>query len=228
MACRTTFDLDYFMLIHIRSRFVRVAGEANQVLRCRGPQLPRLESAMLIVAIRALHQTFVHAMMEGPVELLLLVQVAAVAQIRLFRFQQKLAFFCVVRVMAVGTTYAVLEVDGAREIAMLLSILVAVQAPGADLLRRNTLERKNLGLVAAAVDVGLPRTMARFAAMPFRAFLLVQHGHIVRGIFVALEKPFDWHVFVAGFARLGTDIERGIRLAHIALLIRLICWSLSS
>src|SRR5271169_6757708 len=184
MACRTTFDLDYFMLIHIRSRFVRVAGEANQVLRCRGPQLPRLESAMLIVAIRALHQTFVHAMMEGPVELLLLVQVAAVAQIRLFRFQQKLAFFCVVWVVAVGTTHTVLEVDGAREIAVLLSILVAVQAPCANLLRRHALERKNFGLVAAAVHVGFPRTMARFAAMPFRALLGIQSGYKVRGILI--------------------------------------------
>src|ERR1700722_6610457 len=55
VACRTAFDLDDFMFIHIRPRFVRVAGEANQVLRSRGAQLAGLEASMRIVAIRAFH-----------------------------------------------------------------------------------------------------------------------------------------------------------------------------
>ena len=99
------------MFIHIWPRFVRVTREANQVLRCRGPQLTRLESAMLIVAVGALHQSFVHSMMEGPVELLLLVQVAAVAQTRLVCFQEELALFCMVGVVTVGTAHPILEVD---------------------------------------------------------------------------------------------------------------------
>src|SRR5580692_2010870 len=122
-----------------------------------------------------------------------------------------------VRVVAVGATHAILQVDGPREITVLLAILVAIETAGADLLRRNALEGENLGLVSTTVNVGLSSTVASFAAVPFRAFLFVQHGHVVRRILVALEESFDWHVFVAGLASLGTNVERGIGGARIAL-----------
>ena len=159
VACRTPFNFDRFVFKGVRSGFVRVAREANQILRPCSAQLARLETAVLIVAVRALHQSLVHAVMEGTVELLLLVQVACVAQIRLPSFQQKLALFGMVRVVAVGAAHSILQVDGTREIAMLFAILVAVQAARAYLLRRNALERENLGLVASALDMFLPRTM---------------------------------------------------------------------
>ena len=118
--------------------------------------------------------------MERPVELLLLVQVASVAQIGLLRFQQELAFFCMVGVVAVGTAHSILQVDGPSEITVLLAILVAVQATGADLLRRDVLESENLGLVSAAIDVFLSGTMASLAAVPFRTFLRIERGYIMR------------------------------------------------
>src|SRR5580693_4194349 len=108
MARRAAFDFDRFMFEREWSRFFRVARETNQILRPRSAQLARLETAMRIVAVGALHQSFVHAVMEGPVELLLLVQVTAVTQIRLLRFQQKLALFCVVGVVTVGATHSIL------------------------------------------------------------------------------------------------------------------------
>src|ERR1700722_2150799 len=160
--------------------------------------------------------------MEGPVELLLLVQVTAVAQIRLLRFQQKLAFFRMVRVVAVGATDAILQVDGTREIPVLLAVLVAVEAARADLLSRGSLEGENLRLISTALDMFLAGTMTSLAAVPLRAFLLVQHGHVVRRILVALEESFDGHVFVAGLASLRAYVEGGIRRARISLVIRLL------
>jgi len=224
VACRAPFNFDGFVFKRVRSGFVRMAREANQILRPCSAQLARLETAVLIVAVRALHQSLVHAVMEGTVELLLFVQVASVAQIRLLRFQQKLALFGMVRVVAVGAAHSILQVDGTREITMLFAILVAVQATRAYLLRRNALERENLGLVTSALDMFLPRTMARLAAVPFRPFLRIQSRHKVWRILIVLEESFDGHVFVAGFAGLGTYVEGGIRLARIVLLFLLPGW----
>ena len=55
MASRAAFDLDGLMFVHKRAGFVRVALEANQVLRSCRPQLAGLETAMLVVAIGAIH-----------------------------------------------------------------------------------------------------------------------------------------------------------------------------
>ena len=113
MARHTAFDLNGCMFVHKRAGFVRVALEANQVLRPCRSQLAGLEAAMRIVTIGALHESFVYAVMEGPVELLLLIQVAAVAECWLLLFQQKLALFCMVGVVAIGAGHSVLKVDGA-------------------------------------------------------------------------------------------------------------------
>jgi hypothetical protein len=123
------------MLEHKRSGFVRMARETNQVLRPRRPQLAGLETAMLIMTIRAFHQTFIHTVMERPVELLFLIQVAAVTQCWLILFQEKLALFCMMGVVAIGAAHSVLKVDGTCIIAVLFPILMAVEAARADLLR---------------------------------------------------------------------------------------------
>ena len=89
---------------------------------------------MRIVTIGALHEAFVYAMMERPVELLVLVEVAAVAQRRLLSLKQEVFFFCVVRIVAIRTAYSVLQVYRPREVAVLLAILVAIQTTRTDLL----------------------------------------------------------------------------------------------
>ena len=134
MAGRAAFYLHDLVFIHERSRFVRVTLETNLVLRSRSPQLPGQESAMRIVAIGALHQAFVHSMVEWPVELLVLVEMAAVAQRRLLSLEQEVFFFCMVRIVTIRTAYSVLQVYRPREVAVLLAILVAIQTTRTDLL----------------------------------------------------------------------------------------------
>jgi len=82
----------------------------------------------------ALHQPFIQAMMERPKELLLGFQMAAVAKRRLLLLHQELAFFRVVRVVAVRAAYVVLQVRGAPKIAVLLAVGVASQAALTDFL----------------------------------------------------------------------------------------------
>ncbi len=160
-------------------------------------------------------------MMERPVELLLLIQVAAVAECWLLLLQQKLALFCMVGVVAIGAGHSVLKVDGACIIAVLLSVLMAIEAASADLLCRCAFEGKNLGLISSALDVSFPWPVASFATMPLRAFLRIHGRHKVRGVFKVLEEILRRHVRMAGLARLSAYVKRGIRRARVGFLIRL-------
>ena len=62
-----------------RTRFFHVTLEAYRILAGGGPQLRIYEAAMLVVAIGALDQLFVHAMMEGLGEIRLNLGMARVA-----------------------------------------------------------------------------------------------------------------------------------------------------
>jgi hypothetical protein len=73
MARLATFGLGTLMLENEWPLLVGVAGEADAVPRGCGPQLLADKSTMWIVAIRALHEAFFHAMVKGHVELRLLV-----------------------------------------------------------------------------------------------------------------------------------------------------------
>ncbi len=135
---------------------------------------------MWIVAVAALHHSFIDSVMEGPSKLLLCLEMAAVAELWLFRFHQKLAFLRMMRRVAVRATHIVLEMGGARVVAVLLAVRMASEATVADLLRRRILERENLRLIPATIDVGFPWTVTRLASMPLGTFLRVQRRHIVR------------------------------------------------
>src|SRR5208282_4950726 len=124
----TTLDLYRFVFVYKRPRLIRVAREAHLVLRSSRSQLAGQESAVLIVTIRAFHKTFIHLVVEGTVELLLLVEVAPVAQSRLLLLQQEIGLLRMVWIVAVRAANPILEVHRAREIAVLLTILVAVKA----------------------------------------------------------------------------------------------------
>lgn len=89
VARLAAFRLHRVMLEHIRSLLVRMACEADGILRCGCTHLLRLHRSVDIVAIAALDQAFVHAMVERHVELGLLLQVAAKAKFRLALYQQE-------------------------------------------------------------------------------------------------------------------------------------------
>ena len=72
MAGRASLDFHRLMFEDERPLLIGVAGEAHGVLGRRGPYLLRSNRAVRIVAVRALHQSLIHAMMKGHLELLLL------------------------------------------------------------------------------------------------------------------------------------------------------------
>ena len=159
---------------------------------------------MLIVAIRALDQSFVHPMMKRLTEFGLDVQMAGIAKPRLAADQQELRLLGVVGGVAIRAGHAIRVMRRALEIAVLLAVLVAGQAAIGNLLGRSSLEHKYLGLVAAALDVRLSRAVARFAPLVFRTTPRIQCGFPVRRLF---ERVVD--IFVADLASLRAHIARG-------------------
>lgn len=210
VAGNAAFRLDHRMLVHKRPGLFGVALKAHRILRGSGTQLARQESTMRIMAIAALHQPFVNTMMKGARELLLRFQMTAVAQLRLLVFHQELAFLRIVRRVAVGATDVVLQMGGACKIAVFLAVGMAAQTTLADFLRGGVLKAKDLRFVASPVDVGLSRTVTCLAAMPLGPFFCIQSRDVVRGIFIALEEAFGWHVFVAGLAGFRSDVKRRV------------------
>ena len=97
MAGLTSVDLHRLVFENKRTLLVRVALEADRVLRGRSPHLVGFHRAVHVVAIAALDQPLVHSMMERHVELGLLLEMAPVAKFGLGLYEQKIRFFAVVR-----------------------------------------------------------------------------------------------------------------------------------
>ena len=75
------------MLENERTLLIGMAGETDGIQCGRGSHLLWSNRAVDVVAVRALHQAFIHAMVEGHLELGLLLQMAGVTKLRL-RFHQ--------------------------------------------------------------------------------------------------------------------------------------------
>ena len=180
MTGRASFDLDGLVLEHKRSLFVGVATEANRILRRRGPHLLGPNRAVHIVAVRALDQALIDTMVEGHLKLRFLLQVAGVTKLRLCFRQQKLSGSRVVRRMAGDAADFVLRVQRIDGVHVLRATGVTGQATGVDFLRRNVLEREDLGFVAGARHVVRPGAMAALAALLRGATLFIQCGLPVR------------------------------------------------
>jgi hypothetical protein len=100
MARLTSIDLHRLVFENKRPLFVCVALKADCILRRRSPHLVGLDRAVDVMAIAALDQPFIHAMMERHVELRFLLQMAPIAKLGLGLYEQKLRCCGVVRRMA--------------------------------------------------------------------------------------------------------------------------------
>ena len=100
MARLASIHLHRRVLEHKRPLLVRVTFKANRILRGGSPHLFGFHRAVDVMAIAALDQPFIHAMMERHVELSFLLQMAPIAKLGLGLYEQKLRCCGVVRRMA--------------------------------------------------------------------------------------------------------------------------------
>jgi hypothetical protein len=153
------------MLKHERASLIGMAGVANRVLRRRVPHLLCGNSSVRVVAVAALYQPFIHAMVKGHAELGLLLKMAGVAKFRLRFYQQEFAGLRMVRRMAGDATDIALRMQGIDGLHLLGAGRMAGQAAIVNFLGGMVFENENLSYVAASSDVRRSRTMASLAAL---------------------------------------------------------------
>lgn len=154
------------MLVDEGTLLFGVALKADRILRGRShPYLIGKRRTMHVVAVAALNQPFVDAMMKRHFELRFLLQMAGVAKLRLRLRQQELARLGMVRGMARNATHSVLGVDGIEGVHMLSSPGVTRHAAIGYLLAGSILEGKNLRHIAATFYVSRAWTVTALASL---------------------------------------------------------------
>jgi len=155
-----------------------------------------------IVAVRALDQAFVDAVVKGHLEFSLLRQMASVAKVRLRFGQQEFLRRGVVRRVAGNAAHAVLGMHGIQSVHVLAAARVAGHTSVVDFLGRCILECEDFRNVAPACHMGRPRTVTGFASLMRRAISRVKRGLPVRGL-----GPIVVDFCVAGFANFCAHIR---------------------
>ena len=154
--------------------------------------------AVRIVAIRTLHDTFVHAVFEGHGELSAYLPVAIPAEIDLLLGQEKLGRGGFMDAVTTRTHHVGLGVFGAPDIGAGNRLGVAFEALIESLARRLLGKGEDLGLVAAALNVRLARPVTALAT---------RHLPFIMG--VAEELPI--HVGMASAAGIAAHKSLGVR-----------------
>jgi hypothetical protein len=104
VATGAAFRFHRHMLIHKGSASIGMALDASRVAAGQSLGLAERGSAMNVVAIAAMNQSFIYAMVIGPGKLSFGIGVARITLRGLFLNEQVLWLFCVMGRMAVKTT----------------------------------------------------------------------------------------------------------------------------
>jgi len=130
------------VFVHKRPLLIRVAGEADLILRRGSSHLFGPHRAMRVVAVGALHQALVHAVVERHIELRLLRQMARIAKLGLGLHQQEIGVFTVVRRMAGDATDLVPRVLGVERVHVLRAARMTAQAARVNFFRGGFLKEE--------------------------------------------------------------------------------------
>lgn len=217
MATRTAFGLDRHVLVQERALFFRVAAEAGGITARRFANLPQARSAVRVMAVVALDEPFIHAVVIGPGKLRALVRVAGIAKFRLLLHQQVFRFGGMVRAVAIDAPDLIAGMGRARRKMLGLGIAVACQATAARLAPGKAGKADNLAFVPSACDVLAARSVTGLASMA------LLHGLEMRGLLELILV----NGLVTSQAGIRTDVFRPrtrrfrlhLRLSSILILI---------
>ena len=107
---------------------VRVAIEAELVLRSGRSQLMCKKTSMRVVAIAAVHQAFIYFVVEGLGKIRLHIEMAGVTKLRLSNFQQLCLNLGSVNGVAINAANIIFNVLRAQKIRVFLAKLMAAKA----------------------------------------------------------------------------------------------------
>ena len=128
MATGATLRLDRYVFVDKWTLFIRVAFKADSVSLRQSANLAQRRRAMDVVAVTALNQSLIDAMMIRLRKVSLRGYVAAKAKGRLRVNQQVFRVCRVVGRMAVQAAHIVAGVHGTAEVALRVILTVATQA----------------------------------------------------------------------------------------------------
>lgn len=148
-----------------RPHGVSVAFGANLELTGGSSHLVTGFGAVRIVTVAALDKSDIDAVAIGPGKFGLLRGVASVAQLSLRFHQQEVDVLGSVRTVTAGATDAIRQVFGLGEILRFRGRLVALRTDRCCLRRTQLLKANDLGGIAAAVNMGLRRTVTSLASV---------------------------------------------------------------
>jgi hypothetical protein len=180
-----------------RSLLVGMAFEASCISAREGTHLAQGGSAVSIVAVAALNEAFVDAVVIGLRKVCLGSCVATVAESRLRLNQQVFRFLGVMGGVAVQTADIVAGVCRTRKVPLFVFFTMATQAAGACFLLRQVLETDNLGDVATTLYMFRSGTMTGFTAV----FIPQGRFEMRRGLKVLFVQ-----IFVARLASIDPDV----------------------
>jgi hypothetical protein len=164
----TAFGFHWQVLKHEGSLFIGVALGADRVSASDAADVAQCARAMKFMAIGAIDEALVYAVVVGLREVGLRGDMTPVAQIWLRSRQQVLRFAGVVRRMAIQAANVIARMGRAAEVLLTSSVGVTRQATRAYLLPRQLLEANDLGDIASTCDVLSSRPMTRFASVPIQ------------------------------------------------------------
>jgi len=202
VAGNAAFCLDGRVLIDEGTLLFCVAFETNGVLGGSGTKLPLHEPTMRVMAIIALDETLVHAMMKRPVELLFRFKVTAITKLRLLIAQQVFCNFRMMRRMALNAANIVLHVCCTREVVVLRIESVTSQTTFTRIFGAGILEGKYFCWIGA-FRMFFARPMACFATLRLQTAFRVMFSRRMRAFYVIVVD-----VFVTGLACFCTYVVR--------------------
>jgi len=165
----------------------------------------RGESAVGVVTIRAFHNTFIHAMLEGHGKLRLHRGMARVAELGLFLSEEKFRRLRVVNGVAIRADHVLLGMNAAADVGPRNRLGVAAKAGVQRLFRSDLGERDDGRLAAARFDVSFARSVAALAAGIFWRFGAAGNAFVMR----VAEKLGNNQV-VTGLTSVAADIIGGL------------------
>jgi hypothetical protein len=201
VASLATFDFHDLVLEDVGSLFVGVAFEARDILRGRGAQLVSPDSAMRIVAIGALNEAFIHAMVEGHFKLRPHLKMAGVTKLRLALHEQELLDGGMMGRMAIDATDLVAGMLRADGVHMFGVFCVAIEAALIHFFGCRFIEAEDFCGVGGVRGMGGTRPVAGFAAVTGNVVFLEEGYLPVRRFVPGVED-----LLMTGLACVGAGV----------------------
>lgn len=134
MTALTSLGFHRDMLVDERPLFVCVALVANLISTWQGADLTQVGSAVRIVAVAALDESFIDSVVIGPAEIRACRSMTAITKLGLFLNQQVLGFLTVMGRMAVEASDIAIGMGRLAEMSLFLAGSVTTEATCARLL----------------------------------------------------------------------------------------------